>query len=209
MKVFDTYNEYKEQYLDVPDGLKSGEVYYVKENKSVHFKTNNINGKLETVDVGPATEIDMNSPVEVIDQPTEFHSGFYKIKGDGLTSEYIFHISDVDVDNGFTVSFVGLKFKFDEDEEVYGMVVVDDVTNILHLTYVPANSQEFNFNLLYYDDFPYIINDVVNIAGDGGEMIASYYNIKLEPESSFHLISVNDNLVPLTANPQIYRVELI
>ena len=46
IKVIETTNEYD---IYSQDGLKSGELVFVKENNSVHFLTNNITGRTQTV----------------------------------------------------------------------------------------------------------------------------------------------------------------
>lgn len=61
IKVINTNAEY-ETYSQ--DGLKSGETVYVKENESVHFLTNNITGRTQTINAyiggGQSVQSDWN-----------------------------------------------------------------------------------------------------------------------------------------------------
>lgn len=50
IKVFNTLSEYNTY---VEGGLVSGDLYYVKEDDSVHFQTNNIDGELAVYDFAP------------------------------------------------------------------------------------------------------------------------------------------------------------
>ena len=50
IKVFNTLSEY---YTYINGGLNSGDIYFVKEDESAHFQTNNIDGNLTVYDYTP------------------------------------------------------------------------------------------------------------------------------------------------------------
>ena len=50
IKVFNTLSEY---YTYINGGLNSGDIYFVKEDESAHFQTNNIDGNLTVYDYKP------------------------------------------------------------------------------------------------------------------------------------------------------------
>ena len=58
IKVIDTTDEYG---VYSQNGLKSGETVYVKEDDSVHFLTNNINGVTETINAYTSAEENVQS----------------------------------------------------------------------------------------------------------------------------------------------------
>ena len=52
MIITNTTQEYLDQYKNNGNGLKSGELYYVKEDGSLHVKTSDITGELEEYEFG-------------------------------------------------------------------------------------------------------------------------------------------------------------
>jgi len=52
MTITNTIREFKDQYYNIDDGLKSGELYYIVEDGSLHVKTSDITGELEEYEFG-------------------------------------------------------------------------------------------------------------------------------------------------------------
>lgn len=56
IKVFETTEDYN---IYAPNGLPSGEIGYVKDDESVHFRTNNIDGETKNYSFTQTKQVEM------------------------------------------------------------------------------------------------------------------------------------------------------